>query len=144
MIPKDIERLEAEAAEQRRRVAESWNDLQASVQFKRPARAPLIRHNERRDAFNGTLVELCLFAVAAGCLIELYRRVRAPDKADGTHGRRPVFKNNRHPKGAHKWKTRPSKKPRRALPAKRVALLPKRASAPVLLPDLTVQAHRLN
>jgi hypothetical protein len=144
MTPKDLERLEAEAAEQRQRVAQSWTDLQESVQFKRPARAALVRRNERHDAFTDRLVDLCLFAVAAGCLIELYRRVRNPTRTIGTETSRPLLKLDRIPKGGSKWKTRPSKKTRKALPAKRVQLLPKRASAPALLPDLTTQPHRLN
>src|SRR5262245_20175181 len=109
MTVKDLERLEAEAAKRRQRLAQSWAEFQDSVQFRRPARAPLIRHDVRQDAFTGKLVELCLFAVAAGCLIELYRRIRAQDKADGTDTRRKLLKNNRLLKGADKWKTRPSK-----------------------------------
>jgi hypothetical protein len=146
MTPKALERLEAEAAEQRQRVAQSWTELQESVQLKRPARAPRARHTERQDAFTGKLIELCLFAVAAGCLIELYRRVRTQGKPIGTEKPRPVLKLNRISKGEEKWKTRLSKKPRKSLPAtrRRVPLLPRRASAPILLPDLTAQPHRLN
>jgi hypothetical protein len=144
MTPKELKQLEAEAAEQRRRVERSWTELQESVQFRGPARAPRARPQESRQAFNGKLVELCLLAVAVGCLIELFRRVGAPNETDGTDTRRHMLKNNRLSKGADKWKTRPSKKQRKALPAKRVPLLPKRAGAPVLLPDLTAQAHRLN
>ncbi len=140
MTPRDIERLEAEAAEQRRRFSESWENLQDLVPGPTLARTrrPHLRPEEM-PFLTGRLMDMCLLAVAAGCAIELFRRVRNSEREKQTRKPTP-----RLLEGDEKWKTPRREKPRRALPGKNRRALSKRAAVRPLLPDLTNDPRQIN
>ncbi len=140
MTPRDIEQLEEEAAQQRRRLSESWENLHDIVPGRSPARTrrPHLRPEEV-PFLTGRILDICLLAVAAGCAVELFRRVRNSERENQKRKLAP-----RLLEGDDKWKTQRKMKPRKALPGKNRRALPKRAAVRALLPDLTTDPRQIN
>ena len=129
MSSREIERLEAEAAAQRRQLSKSWEDLQDAVSLA-PRRSKRLRSPAPiREGSARLLVDLCLLAVTIGCVVELYRRTQA-NRDTGAPWSVP-----RVTTGVGIWKTPPRTKRKIALPKRNVRLLKHQGLA--LLPGPT-------
>ncbi len=142
MTQRELERLEAEAAKQRRRFKNSWESLQEALPGSRTARPhrPHLRPQEL-SSLSCTVIDLCLFAVAAGCAIEIYRRI---SKAAAARAKSLPNPRLRIKEGDQQWKTPSKKLPRKALAANRHRTLPQRNGARPLSPDLANGPRQIN
>ena len=112
MSSRELERLEAEAAAQRRQLSKSWDELQGAVRLV-PRRSKRLRSQPISERL---LVDLCLLAVTVGCVVELYRRAQA-NRDTGSPWSVPPIR-----KGVEKWKTSQKTKRKFALPKQNARL----------------------